>query len=113
MGTLMQMKNGLLHPLSYVSKSLNEAQRKYSTTKKEALALIFALEQFRHIILMFPIIVYTDHQPLIGALRNPTKDQCLQRWSALVMEYGIDLRYIEGKKNNIGLDLIMLSLVSF
>ena len=96
---LMQEKNGLLHPLAYVSKTLNEAQRRYATTKKEALSLVYALEQFRHMILMFPISVYTDHKPLLGALTKPTKDECLQRWSLLIQEYKIDLQYLEGKKN--------------
>ena len=96
---LMQEKNGLLHPVAYVSKTLNAAQRKYTATKREALALVFALEQFRHIILMFPIKVYTDHQALLGALTKPTKDECIQRWAMLIQESAIDLRYLEGKKN--------------
>jgi hypothetical protein len=96
---LMQKHNNHLHPLAYISKTLNSAQRNYSTTKKEALALVFALEHFRHIIYMFPIHVYTDHQPLLGALQKPTKDQCLQRWSLLIQEYDIKLHYIEGKEN--------------
>ena len=96
---LMQEKDGILHPLAYVSKTLNQAQRNYSTTKKEALSLVFALEQFRHIILMFPITVWTDHKPLLGALTKPTKDDCLSRWALLIQEYAINLRYLEGKAN--------------
>ena len=96
---LMQEYDGLLHPIAYVSKTLNTAQQNYSTTKKEALALTYALEQFRHIILMFEVHVYTDHKPLLGALQKPTKDECLTRWSLLVQEYAIKLHYLEGKKN--------------
>ena len=95
----MQEYNGISHPLSYVSKSLSKAQRNYSATKKEALALIFALEQFRHIILLFEIHVYTDHKPLMGALYKPTKDACLQRWALLVQEYKIKLHWITGSTN--------------
>ena len=96
---LMQEYNGILHPVAYISKTLNKAQRSYSTTKREALALVYALEQFRHIILMFNITVYTDHKPLLGALNKPTKDECLQRWSLLIQEYKINLMFIEGKNN--------------
>ena len=98
-GTLMQENKGVLHPVAYVSKSLNEAQRRYPATKKEALALVFALEQFRQTILMYPITVYTDHKPLLGVLKNPTKDECLVRWATLIQEYNIELKYIEGKNN--------------
>ena len=43
---LMHEHKGVLHPLTFVSKTLNSAQKPYSTTKNEALALVWALEQF-------------------------------------------------------------------
>ena len=96
---LSQEKNGVLHPISYVSRTLTEAQRNYSVTKKEALSLVFALEQFRHIILHFKVNVYTDHKPLLGVISKPTKDDCLHRWSLLIQEYDVQLHYIEGRDN--------------
>ena len=98
---LMQKVDGKLHPIAYASKSLNDAQRNYSVTKREALSLVFALESFRNIILLYPIVVYTDHRPLLGALRKPTKDQCLQRWALLIQEYDIELLYIKGTENTL------------
>lgn len=96
---LMQEHEGTLHPLSYVSKTISQAQKNYSTTKLEAMALVFALEQFRCIILQFPVHVYTDHMPLVGIVRKPTKDACLTRWSLLIQEYEINLHYLPGKDN--------------
>ena len=98
---LMQAYDDVLHPLAYVSKTLDSAQRNYSTTKKEALALVYAVEQFRYVILTYPLFVFTDHKPLIGALKQPTKDQCLQRWAMLIQEYEPTIHYIEGKDNNL------------
>ena len=95
----MQEYNGILHPLSYVSKTLTETQRNYSTTKREAMALVFALEQFRCLILHFSVQVYTDHLPLKGVITKPTKDDCLTRWALLIQEYGIKLHYLPGKEN--------------
>ena len=89
----------MLHPVSFLSKSLNQAQRNYSTTKREALGLLYALEQYRQIILHYPIQVYTDHYPLLGILTKTTKDACLTRWSLLMQEYSIDLRFLPGKQN--------------
>ena len=37
---LLQEYNNILHPISYISKGLNPAQRNYSATKLEALSLI-------------------------------------------------------------------------
>ena len=97
--TLMQDHDGVLHPLNYVSKSLNEAQKNYSATKLETLALVFALEQFRCIILNYPVHVYTDHLPLIGVMKKATRDRCLTSWALLAQEYAISLHYLPGKEN--------------
>ena len=97
---LMQTdENDVLHPISYVAKSLTEPQRNYSATKREMLALIFGLEKFRHLILAYPITVYTDHKPLLGIMTKTTKDSCITRWALLAQEYKINLKYLPGKSN--------------
>ena len=96
---LMQEYNNIMHPIQFVSKSLNTAQRNYSTTKREALALCFAVEAFRNIILDYPIEVFTDHLPLLGVMKKLTRDACINRWMTLIQEYKITLHYLPGKKN--------------
>ena len=46
------------------SKTLADAQLNYTTTEKELLAVVFALEKFRSYILGSKIIVYTNHATL-------------------------------------------------
>ena len=48
----------------YASKKLADAQLNYTTTEKELLAVVFALEKFRPYVLGSKIIVYTDHAAL-------------------------------------------------
>ncbi|RVW32443.1 Transposon Ty3-I Gag-Pol polyprotein [Vitis vinifera] len=48
----------------YASKTLNEAQRNYTTTEKELLAVVFALDKFRAYLVGSFIIVFTDHSAL-------------------------------------------------
>ena len=96
---LMQEHNNIMHPIQFVSKALNSAQRNYSTTKREALALCFAVEAFRNIILDYKIEVFTDHLPLLGVMKKLTRDASINRWMTLIQEYNITLKYLPGKKN--------------
>ena len=50
--------------ICYTSKTLADAQLNYTTTEKELLAIVFAMEKFRPYILGSKIIVYTDHAAL-------------------------------------------------
>ena len=45
----------------YASKTFNEAQENYSTTKNEMLAIVFACEKFRPYILGSHVIIHIDH----------------------------------------------------
>ena len=50
--------------ICYASKTLVEAQINYTTTEKELLAVVYALEKFWPYILGSKIIIYTDHAAL-------------------------------------------------
>ena len=43
----------------YASKTLNEAQRNYTTTKKELMAVVYALDKFRAYLIGSDIIIFT------------------------------------------------------
>ena len=45
----------------YASKTLDEAQRNYTITEKELLAIVFALEKFKSYLLGSRVIIYSDH----------------------------------------------------
>ena len=50
-----------LYVIYYASRTMNEAQINYTTTEKEFLAIIFALEKFRPYLIGTNVIIYTDH----------------------------------------------------
>ena len=49
------------HVIYYASKTLNETQVNYTTTEKEFLAVIFALDKFRSYLQGFKVVIHTDH----------------------------------------------------
>ncbi|RVW25434.1 Retrovirus-related Pol polyprotein from transposon 297 [Vitis vinifera] len=61
---LGQREDGKPYVIYYASKSLNDAQRNYTTTEKELLAVVYALDKFRAYLIGSSIVVFTDHSAL-------------------------------------------------
>ena len=73
-----------LHVIYHASKTLNEAQRNYSTTEKELLAIVFALDKFRPYLVRSRVIVHSDHAALRYLLAKPNAKPRLIRWILLL-----------------------------
>ena len=50
--------------ISYVGRALSNREKAFSATEKEALAVVFALEQFRAYLLGVHFLLFTDHSAL-------------------------------------------------
>ena len=61
---LGQRKDGKPYVIYYASKTLNETQRNYTTTEKELLAVVFALNKFQAYLVGYFIVVFTDQSAL-------------------------------------------------
>ncbi|XP_068212700.1 uncharacterized protein [Palaemon carinicauda] len=75
-GVLFQQgKDGIVRPVSYNSRKLLAAERKYSTIEKEALALVSTLVHFKPYVtnFSFPVEIWTDHNPWIGLRVSATE----------------------------------------
>jgi len=93
--------DGLDHPIAYYSKKLNKHQFNYSTIEKETLSLVLAIQHFEIYISagMFPVKVFSDHNPLKYLHRFKNRNQRLTRWSLFLQEYDLDIFHIAGKAN--------------
>ena len=48
---------------------------------------------------VYPILVYTDHNPLTFMHKMRNKNQRLTRWSLLLQEYDVIVKHFNGKDN--------------
>ncbi|GJY32621.1 reverse transcriptase domain-containing protein [Tanacetum coccineum] len=65
---LGKRKTKHFQPIHYASKTMTDAQADYTTTEKELLAVVYALEKFRPYLVLSKTIVYTDHSALKNLL---------------------------------------------
>lgn len=86
----------------FLSRSLRGVESKYPAIEGEALASFWAISQCHADILKSTsATIYTDHQPLIGALKNYTPESPfsprLSRLLAKILSYNVQFKYISGK----------------
>ncbi|XP_074298328.1 uncharacterized protein LOC141629184 [Silene latifolia] len=80
---------------------MNEAQRNYTTTQKEFLAVVFALEKFRPYILRAKVIIFTDHASLRHLVNKKESKPRLMRWVLLLREFDVELKDKKGSTNTV------------
>ena len=79
------------HVIYYASKTLNDAQMNYSTTEKELLAIVFALDKFRSYLLGSKVLIYSDHAALKYLFSKKDAKARLIRWILLLQEFDLEI----------------------
>ncbi|KAJ9542483.1 hypothetical protein OSB04_028989 [Centaurea solstitialis] len=87
------------HVIYYASRTLDSAQSNYSTTEKELLAIVFALEKFRQYLLGTKVIVFSDHAALKYLMKKKDAKPRLIRWMLLLQEFDLEIRDKSGSEN--------------
>ena len=96
---LGQREDGKPYVVYYASKTLNDAQKNYTTTEKELLAVVFALDKFRNYLLGTSIVIFTDHSALKYLLNKKDAKARLIRWILLLQEFNIQIKDKQGVEN--------------
>lgn len=61
---LVQLKDNLPRVISYASRSLSEAEKRYPPIEKEALGIVWGIERFKVYLIGISFTLETDHRPL-------------------------------------------------
>ncbi|KAJ9566151.1 hypothetical protein OSB04_002117 [Centaurea solstitialis] len=109
---LGQRKDGRVYAIHYASKTLDPTQLNYSTTEKELLAVVYAIEKFRAYLVGSKVIVYSDHAALRYLMSKKDAKPRLIRWILLLQEFDIEIKDKPGSENSVADHLSRLELGS-
>ena len=107
---LGQREEGKPYVVYYARKTLNEAQRNYTTTEKELLAVVYALDKFRAYLVGSDIIIFTYHSALKYLLTKKNAKARLIRWVLLLQEFNLQIRDKKGVENVVADNLLILTI---
>src|SRR3569832_1343824 len=101
LGAVLRQRHdtGSIGIIAYASRALKAAERNYTTTEKEALAVVWACKYFRYYLLGRHFIVETDHNSLRWLINVKDPSCRLRRWGIQLQEYTYTIRYVNGKLN--------------
>ena len=86
--------------VSYASRAMTEAQKRYAMIEKELLTVVFGCERYHQYIYGREVSIQSDHRPLESILKKPLANTPprLQRMLLRLQKYDIDLIYKPGKE---------------
>lgn len=94
---LTQTQDGCEKVICYVSRSLTAGERKFSTTERECLAVLWSVERLRCYLEGRKFTVITDHFSLVwlNNLKNPQGR--LGRWAVRLQQFDYEIQHRKGK----------------
>jgi hypothetical protein len=87
------------HPLAFSSRNLSTTEINYTTTEREGLAMVYALQKFRHYVLGGNFKMFTDQSALKYLFNNLVFGCIICRWILLFQEYDFDIVVKPGRMN--------------
>ena len=88
-------------PVAYMSQKLSERNQGKSVYERELMAIVLAIQKWRHYLLGQHFIVYTDQKSLKFLLDQRIGGEEQNKWVAKLMGYDFEIRYKVGSKNKV------------
>ena len=94
---LAQKQQGKEKIICCASRTLNNAESNYSTTKKECLAVVWGVQVFRPFLVATHFEILTDHYALQWLRSMKSTSAILHRWAAALEDYRFTVLHRPGK----------------
>lgn len=85
--------------IQFASRALNTGQRNYSATRRELLAIIFALQRFRFHLADVKFELLTDHRALTFMFSQTQVNFMLANWLDVLLDYDFTITHCPGVMN--------------
>ena len=87
----------MIIPYIFTSRQLNDAERNYTTTKREGLSMVYAMKKFRHYLLANKFVFFVDQQALLYLVNKPCIMGRITRWLLILMEFDFTVTVKKGR----------------
>ena len=96
---LYQLVNNRPRYIAFASKSLNPAQVNYPATRRELLAIVFAVSRFRNWLYAQRFTLFCDHSALSYLFTGKHESRMLNYWAYILCEYNFTIVHRPGILN--------------
>jgi hypothetical protein len=81
---LVQNENLLTYVIYFISNNLALVELNYTVTKKEFLAMVYAINKFKHYITGYEVFTHTDHSSIKYLMNKPIANGIITKWLLLL-----------------------------
>ena len=97
LGAVLGQKDLIPYAIYYTSKNLTPTELNYTVTEKEFLAVVHAINKFRHYITGYETFIHTDHSAIRYLMNKPVTNGRVTIWLLLLQEFNITVLDRPGK----------------
>ena len=87
------------HPIAFISRQLNTAEKNYTTSEQECLAVVWAVKEFEPFLIDAPFTIITDHQALQWLPTKRFENKRLMTWAMKLNEFKYTVKHRTGRNN--------------
>ena len=96
---LSQIHDGTEFPVTFLSHTFTDTQRRWSTPEQEAYGIYFAIKKWNYYLQEADIIIRNDYKSLAQFLNGKNENTKINRWGLELASYNIMFEWISGARN--------------